>query len=381
MRMPATDAGCRMPAADAGCRMRRRMRRMPDAGCGDACAGHAARADLVRAMLKLIAVGVALLAACGDNLAGISLDDLAAASRDARCAHAVTCGEVADVATCRTTSLGNPGHISATLRAAIEDGIVTFNAADAEACNEALASRSCDVTSQSSRVEPAACATVFVGTRDAGGACASNAECLSQVCDVPVCTTACCTGLCVGSTPAAHAALGASCEATPCDDTAYCDEALTCVARKGVGDACIQPTECQFGLDCGVDGACAALPAPGQPCDGACRDEGTTCSPTTQTCVPVVLAGAPCEMTSDCSVYYVCDQTLRCSPGLVLGEPCTVGQRCAAPGAFCDAPAGESLGSCALPKQLGAPCTSDLACESQTCDRVTQVCVAEPVCI
>ena len=335
----------------------------------------------MRAMLKLIAAGVVLLAACGDNLRGISLDDYAAARRDAACAHAVACGEVADVATCRTTALGNPDHISASLRAAVEAGALTFNGANAEACNDALASRSCDVTSQSSRVAPAACATVFAGTVDDAGACASGAECLSQVCDVPVCTTRCCTGVCVGGERPAHAALGASCEATACEDTAYCDDALTCVARKGVGAACIQSTECQFGLDCGGDGQCAALPAPGQPCDGACRDEGTTCSSTTQTCVPVVLAGAPCEMSSDCSVYYVCDATLRCGPGLALGAACLAGQRCATPGSFCDAPVGEVQGSCARAKPVGAPCAFDLACESRTCDRGTQVCVDEPVCI
>ncbi len=187
-------------------------------------------------MLKLIAVAV-LLAACGDNLPGISLDDYAASSRDAACAHAVTCGEVVDIATCRTTALGNPGHITASLRAAVEAGTITFDGAAAEACNEALASRSCDVTSQSSRVAPAACAAVLVGTVDAGGGCAQNDECLSQLCDLPICTGGCCAGLCVGSTPPAHAKLGESCEVAPCDDTAYCDDALLCDARKGVGGA------------------------------------------------------------------------------------------------------------------------------------------------
>lgn len=332
-------------------------------------------------MLKLIAAGVVLLAACGDNLPGLSLDDYAAATRDAMCAHAVACGEVADVATCRKTSLGNPGHISASLRAAVEAGTIVFDGASADACNEALASRSCDVTSQSSRVVPAACATVFVGTVDAGGGCAQDDECLSHVCDAPVCNDACCPGVCVGSTPPAQAKRNESCEAAPCEDTAYCDDALLCDARKGVGGACIQSIECQFGLDCGTDGTCEALPPPGQPCDGACRDEGTTCSPTSQTCVPVARAGEPCEMSSDCSVYYVCDATRHCGPGLVLGDPCTVGARCAAPGAFCDAPEGESQGICALPKQLGTPCASDASCESRTCDRSTALCVVEPVCL
>jgi hypothetical protein len=331
-------------------------------------------------MSKLIAVTVVVLVACGGGGSSLSLDDYPAARRDAFCEYAVACGEVADVAACRTTSLGQPVQLTASERAAIAAGTIVYRGSDAQTCVDGLAARSCDVTSQSSRVLPDACFTVLVGTQGEGAACASDAQCVSQLCDVPACDDACCLGTCVGGAAPGRARVGESCEAARCVDNAFCDAAALCVTRKNAGSACIVSDNCQFGLDC-IDGACTALPAIGQPCDGACRDQGTTCSPISQTCVEVALADAPCTMTSECSVFYVCDATKHCSPGLALGEPCTLGQRCGDAGAFCDAPVGESTGSCALPREIDEPCNREAGCLSGHCDLVAQRCVAEPVCI
>jgi len=334
----------------------------------------------MRAMLKLIAVAV-VLAACGDNLGGISLDVYAQASSDAACAHAVACGDVASTDACLETSLGQPLHITATQRAAIAAGTMKFDGGAAQTCLASLASRSCDVTSQANRVLPDPCFAIFLGTRGDGEACAASSECISQVCDAPVCDTACCTGTCIGGEAPVRAQIGESCEAARCEDNAFCDPAFVCTARRSPGSSCIFANDCQFGLDCDPDGVCSALPGPGQRCDGACRDEGTTCSAASQTCEPVAVAGEPCTMTSDCSVLYVCDANKRCSAGIALGDVCIVGQRCADPGAFCDAEAGESLGLCAPLRQLDEPCTDDSICESHACGEVTQRCVDEPVCI
>jgi hypothetical protein len=331
-------------------------------------------------MPKLIAVTLVLIAACGDNYSSLSLDEYPAALRDAFCSAAVACGDVIDLETCRRTSLGQPAPVSARDRAAIAAGTIVFRGDDALACADALARRSCDVTSQSSRVLPDACFTVLVGTQGDGAACTRNLECVSQVCDAPACDGACCPGTCVGDAAPVRAQVGASCEAARCVDAAFCDEAALCVARKAAGGTCIVSDNCQFGLDCDPDGSCGALPALGEPCAGACRDQGTTCSPISQTCVAVALAGAPCAMSSDCSVFYVCDATKHCGLGVALGEPCSVGQHCADPGAFCAAAPGESLGVCAPARQVGEPCTQSTDCATQTCDLDAEVCAEEPVC-
>ena len=86
-------------------------------------------------------------------------------------------------------------------------------------------------------------------------------------------------------------------------------------------------------------------------------------------------------MSSDCSPIYHCDAAKRCSLSPKLGEPCTVAQRCGDDRAFCDAPAGEAMGTCALPKADGSPCQLDAHCESQHCEPMSLKCGPEPVCL
>ncbi|MBC7978425.1 MAG: hypothetical protein H7138_25860, partial [Myxococcales bacterium] len=199
-------------------------------------------------MQKLIAAVVVVLTACGDGGGSLSIEAYPAALRDAFCAYAVDCGTIVDVEACRTTTIGQPPHLSASLVAAVEAGKVKFRGGDAQACVDALAGRSCDVTSESSRVVPEPCATIFVGTQGEGASCASDTECVSQVCEVPACDEACCIGACIGGAAPGRAKVGESCEAARCDDTAFCDEAAICVARKGAGSGCIVADNCRFGL-------------------------------------------------------------------------------------------------------------------------------------
>jgi len=332
-------------------------------------------------MRTLVIVTAALWAACGTD--SVSLDDYPAAVREAACRHLVTCGVIEDLDTCKTANIGVDVHISASDQAAIDMGKTRYDGENAQQCLDALASRSCDVTSESNRVVPPACREIATGTQHDGATCADDTECISLVCNVPACNMACCTGSCAGdAAPPRAAKLGESCETVGCDDQSFCDEALaTCVALKQAEAFCVTIDECAYGLDCLQAGVCGALPGLGAPCTGACRDEGTTCSAGSRTCVAVALAGEGCNASADCSPLYRCDATKHCTAGVALGATCTVGQRCADDRAFCDVPTGQALGSCVAPKPDGSPCQRDANCQSETCDPVTLLCGPDPVCI
>jgi hypothetical protein len=331
-------------------------------------------------MRTLVIAAIVLFGACGTD--AVSLDDYPDAFHDAFCRHLVKCGDVERADTCKKLNLGLDFRLSASTTAAADMGKITYSGENAQKCLDAFAARSCDVTSQSGRVLPEACREIAIGTEHDGAACAQDAECLSQVCDVPACTMACCTGTCTGDTAPGVAKAGESCANAVCDDTSFCDNAvMMCVALKPADAFCTSPRECAYGLDCLQTGVCGALPGPGDACTGPCRDEGTTCSPTSRTCVKVALGGAACTTSADCSPLYTCDATKHCSAGPALGAACTIGQRCGTDRAFCDVPAGQAMGTCVLPKANGAPCQRNSDCDSQSCDPATLVCGPEPICL
>jgi hypothetical protein len=326
-----------------------------------------------------VIVTAVLLAACGTD--AVSLDDFDAASRDAYCRHFVKCGLVESVEICDKIGPGVMLGLSVSEHAAIDMGKARYHGDSAATCLDAFADRSCDVTSQSSRELSDACFAEFSGTVHEGQACALDIECISQDCSRPSsCDTACCMGTCIGDTAPGHAKLGESCDHARCESGSFCDAALTCVALKPAGGFCANQSECRYGLDCDRGGTCVALPGPDQPCTSGCRDEGTTCSSTTGTCVKVGLAGAPCATRDDCSRVYHCDATRHCSVGLALGSTCAPSQACAGEGAFCDVPEGELMGTCTLPKDNGVRCRGNPDCETFYCEPGTMVCAPQPVC-
>lgn len=335
-------------------------------------------------MRKLL-VTTLLLAACGGGGGdSVTLAQYPAAVREAFCKFAVRCGDIESLDVCMTANIGLNIHIPASLQAGIDMSKVKFSGTAAADCLDALARQSCDLTSQSSRVTPDACAQLIAGTRHNGDACAIDPECLSQVCDVTSCdpSAACCMGTCAGEAAPPSVQIGQSCTTAACVPSGFCeDSSQTCMALKTSGAACNANRECNYGLAC--LGTCQALPALGQPCTDLCRDEGTTCSQTTQTCVKVALAGGTCTpngLTTECSPLYQCDATGHCSAGIALGQPCSLGDLCAGNTAFCDVPLGQSSGACALPKPDGSTCTRDAACQSVFCDSQSLTCVPEPVC-
>lgn len=333
--------------------------------------------------MRRLAAMIALLAACGDNLRPLAVDDYPAAAREALCHRLVRCGEIESLEICRATNLGVTLAFTASERAAFDAGTIVYNALTARDCVDDLADQSCDTTSDSFRNGPGACDAIVAGTLGDGERCAFDLECRSRDCVVPACGEACCTGHCVGD---ARVLPGANepCPGFACAPGAVCDRSTrTCVALQPAGAACTFLYQCDYGLLC-VDHKCSALPALGERCTSVCRDAGATCGENTHSCIPAGLRGAACTIGSGlsaCSPIYLCDRTSHCSAGLALGQPCGLGDRCADVDAFCDAPLAGGDGVCALPGPNGAPCTRDAGCTSFYCNPFTLRCAPEPVCL
>jgi hypothetical protein len=329
--------------------------------------------------MRRLVVATALLAACGSD--PVAIDDYASEARDAHCRYLVKCGAIESVEICRRLDVGIHIRLSVNERAAVDAGRIKFDGDDARRCFDALADRSCDVTSKSNRAVPDECLGILTGTLREGEACTAGDQCVSRNCEVPTCNMACCTGMCVGSDAPPRAKAGESCELATCDDESFCDQdVMTCVARRPREAFCVSGAECNFGLDCVQGGSCTTLPVLGQPCTGPCRDEGTTCG-SSGLCVKVALAGEACVTSADCSRMYRCDPAKHCTAGIATGAACSPSQRCADDGAFCDVAEGESVGTCALPVPDGAACRRDANCISGICDGTNLRCIPEPVCI
>lgn len=333
-------------------------------------------------MRKLATWILLAVAACGGS-SSVSIEDYASEMEDAACDFAAKCGLAKSADACLETNLGFDLRVSASELEAVKAGRAKYDGKKAKECADALRDRSCDTTSESYRVSADACATILTGTLAEGATCAVDGECQSQFCDIQGCDMACCTGACVGGAAAAHAKIGESCEVLDCEAGAYCDGvAVVCTAVKSAGASCQDSEECTYGFDCILPaGTCGSLPALGESCTGACRDTGTTCNQTSHTCVKVALEGAACSDSSDCSFLYTCNAQKQCSRGIATGEACTISQRCADRGAFCDTPALEAMGICALPKADGATCRFNADCESNVCDPQTDKCVADVACL
>jgi hypothetical protein len=328
---------------------------------------------------------VVLAYGCGQS--AISVEGVQAAFIDANCTHDVACGLFPDSATCHVAYLGIDFGVDSSQIAAVKAGKVKYDASAARTCFNAIADAPCDQTAEAHRVLPPACAQVLAGTVGSGGNCVMDAECKSQSCNIPICVVTCCSGACVGDAPLVPAPVGSACggSAGPCVSDAFCDftGTMTCTALYGSGMACQNDSECAFGLACAGSSApvCKTLPIVGEPCpDGRCRDDGTTCSSTTQTCVKVGLLGAACTTNTDCSHFYTCGSAGACQ-ATPIGGSCTSDNGCFESASYCALPTAGS-GTCAVPQANGDPCTNDRDCESDHCEDTLQppVCTDPPMC-
>jgi hypothetical protein len=339
-------------------------------------------------MTKLLVAMAVLVAACGTD--SVSLEDYPQELRDSFCRNFVKCGMAKDLDTCRKLNFGIDPYLTASGRAAFEMNKSEFNGGKAQACVDAIANSSCDVTGDLQRALlggplPEACDQVVAGALHNGEACGLDSECRSLQCNVPRCNMACCTGTCAGDTAPVRAKAGESCLEVNCVADAYCDFGTDlCAPLKPLNATCTSIFECQLDLVClrsGLAGTCVKLPKLGEACQNFCQDIGATCSPTSKTCVKVGLAGDACTTADDCSLLYGCDGTAHCSGGLALGAACAFDDHCIDPRAFCDVAAGANTGTCILPKADGMSCNDDSQCNSFFCSADTLQCAPEPVCI
>jgi hypothetical protein len=146
----------------------------------------------------------------------------------------------------------------------------------------------------------------------------------------------------------------------------------SCTPFGRVGSPCAEPSECGPGLECSINGACAAPSAPGMPCgnDQPCRF-GAYCAG--QTCAAQVeTAGAACQGRDSCAAHrgLVCSQS-QCA-AIAFAR---AGQACGGPGILLC----EASGDCVIGQGAAGVC-SMVARDGQSCAN-GQSCLAPAECL
>lgn len=317
----------------------------------------------------------ALLAgACGDDApSGPAVEEFGALKRAADCERQVRCGLFSTADACIRATID---PVSRDIVAAVNEGLIKYNGAQADACIAALMVRSCNATSEQVRLD-GACARVFTGAVADGEACAYDAECISGTCNEPSCTRdMCCMGTCQPTY--VDAAIDSACgRDADCVSGAFCGTDKLCHALGGVAAECRGDNECAFGLACiGATelqaGRCRDLPAIGEQCPyQRCAEIGATCKD--GTCVAYGAVGSPCTTFADCSPRGECAPDGTCQELPQLGMPCT--GECAL-GSWCNA------GTCSPPREMMEQCNDDDECADRYCaiGPIFDYCDVLPVC-
>jgi hypothetical protein len=322
-----------------------------------------------------IAIALLVLGACsGSTRSPIAARDLEAEYEQAECEYQARCGYFADVATCLGAYTGFHFAIDDSVIAEIDAKEVVYDGNAARTCVDSYANATCDTTDAAGRITPTACDKIFTGTLADSASCVNGHECLSQVCNIPVCVVACCAGTCTGSDIPHRAKLGEACTSLPCEQGSYCDfTSMMCVALYPAGTTCTGSFQCAYGTACaGTPKTCMALPKLGEACpDGMCRDDGQVC--TGGTCVRVGLPGDACTVATDCSHFYTCAAGGTCGvrdPGGV----CMTDPDCFEANTYCAA------GACSPPQANGATCADDRECATDNCNDDTLLCSDPAIC-
>jgi len=325
-------------------------------------------------MRRAAIVAVVLFAgACGDD-AGVSAVDYPTVVRDAQCERLARCG----VYPTKDACVAHRGPRSdQPLLAAIDAGLLIYSNSHLDLCLKALATQSCDTTSQDARMPLTACDGILTGELDDGESCAFPEECVSGKCNVGSCLpNTCCNGTCQPTI--VDAAIDATCGRNEdCAAGLYCGDDMLCHALLIDRDMCKRDSECAFDLACvGATetdlGRCRDLPAIGESCPYMrCADIGAACL--SGTCVALGFSGAPCMNESDCEPDARCSN-LTCAPIAHLGEPCEE---------FCTDQAWCNQGTCTSRQEDGAPCAADDECVGGFCEDgpVFEYCTKTAVCI
>ena len=224
-------------------------------------------------------------------------------------------------------------------------------------------------------------ANVCLVPKEAGQACGSDAECLSEKCssaaslggigDEAICVQCqthedclfdgglCLVGVCVPPRPNGDACSeGIQCE------SGHCQTGTGSVEPSGVCVACLANEHCANPMVC-VQSSCGDLGAVDAPCD-----EGPDC----MSGICVAEQCTSCEGHDDCPVDTYCSATKECAPQGDLGDACADHAMCKG---YCD----DASGQCADPKSIPESCGHDAECLSGHCvNDVCSECSADDDC-
>jgi len=329
-----------------------------------------------RAPLPLALALAAVAGACGGRpLPGppgpIPLDGYVPALINRKCARAVACRQMPDLATCLATTSIDLSQFTD----AVNAGKIIYDGAAAATCFAAtsLVGVACTMTAQEAVPNDPSCAHIFNGTVAEGGPCSQPDECVSGSCDLDVVTgcsgtAGCCTGACAAVAPPAPPAsaplpIGGDCSAagSSCVAGAFCSASTAlCVALLAVGQPCDNAAEefCRSGLTCsvpagGTQQVCLARPAEGESCNGGvlCDVLDDFCDPATRTCQPEIGVGGACPNGVGCVDYAQCDgRTRKCLEDGQAGDSCSLRDGSLCLGSLeCTTEGASGDGRCALP--------------------------------
>ena len=136
--------------------------------------------------------------------------------------------------------------------------------------------------------------------------------------------------VCIDSTcvdPCDHWAVGITCASAPCAYPTLCDQTTeTCVAPPGEGEACLNGSQCEQGLEC-IAGTCGGPRDDGEACMGHDHCLSRNCP--AGFCAPRPVAGESCAGSVACAEGLRCLEEV-CVEGTRPGDPCpcTDGQTC-----------------------------------------------------
>ncbi|MFT3696669.1 MAG: hypothetical protein QM831_26245 [Kofleriaceae bacterium] len=317
----------------------------------------------------------AAMVGCSDSGGDVPIDDLYNQLIDKYCDIYVRCGVIEDRPTCITLFQDQVDSDNGTIQG-VKAGKITYHADKARACIDSFDSGTCERKFLSgAQLDSTACNEVFDGTIHADGMCANDAECISQDCNIPSCSTACCTGTCVGDTKPTKAAVGSACQSSNDCATGYCDlTAMTCAALLADGASCSSSSQCES-YNCQT--TCKPVVDEGAACTSTndCKLIQDSCN-TTKTCSAGVASGGACTNSADCHLTAYCSASagMTCKDRPVLGESCAEALSCL-DGSLCS-----DAGMCVARFADGSACTTSSQCESDDCDPTSKMCVAHVVC-
>ncbi len=199
------------------------------------------------------------------------------------------------------------------------------------------------------------CVPGTVGTAPLETTCAADTECGSGLCRDPGDGRRRCLDPCRGDR--GDCLDGDVCVASD-GACSVCIEAGAFGSPRGLGEVCMDDTQCRSGLCVVRDGVgeCA------EPCAGGTRcDAGFACVDGTCLLAREQPVGGPCVTSADCALGAVCaaqGERRWCTATCSAEAPCPIGFQCVDVGTMICAPVGGLLGE---------PCSNDAECSTAMC--------------